>query len=307
MPDLSIIIPARNELYLKNTVEDLLSKFEGDTEIIVVLDGEMPLEPLPQYDRVSVIFNPISIGQRAATNQGVRLSKAKFIMKMDAHCAIDQGFDRKIIEHCEYDCTVIPRMYNLHVFDWKCLGCGKRTYQGPELTQCGECKGIKFEKVLVWYAKPKPTTDFTRFDANLHFQYWHDYRKRPEALGDIAETMSNLGACWMMHRQRYWDLGGLDERHGSWGQMGTEISCKTWLSGGRQVVNKTTWFAHLFRTQGGFSFPYPISGEQQEQAKSHSRWLWLGNNWEGAKRPLSWIIEHFSPVPEWEGIEQKIK
>jgi len=39
------------------------------------------------------------------------------------------------------------------------------------------------------------------------------------------------------------ELEGLDERHGFWGQFGTEISCKSWLSGGRQVVNKKTWFA----------------------------------------------------------------
>jgi hypothetical protein len=37
--DLSILIPARNEMFLKNTVEDALKNSEADTEIIVALDG----------------------------------------------------------------------------------------------------------------------------------------------------------------------------------------------------------------------------------------------------------------------------
>lgn len=309
MRDLSIVIPARHEKYLKNTIDDILAHIEADTEIIVVLDGEIPIEPIHNHPRVNVIFNPESIGQRASTNQGVRLSTAKFIMKVDAHCSFDQGFDRKLMEDCEPDWTVIPRMYNLHAFDWKCTTCGKRTYQGPVLTQCGDCRGTEFVEVLVW--KPRedskgrrsPTTDFMRFNHELQFKYWHEFKKRSEAVGDICETMSNLGACYFMYRKRYWELNGLDERHGSWGQMGTEISCKTWLSGGRQIINKKTWFAHMFRTQAGFSFPYPISGDQQEQAKAHSRWLWLGNNWDKAVRPFSWIIEHFSPVPDWDEVE----
>jgi glycosyltransferase involved in cell wall biosynthesis len=39
MPDLSILIPARNEMFLERTVLDLLANMEGHTEIIVVLDG----------------------------------------------------------------------------------------------------------------------------------------------------------------------------------------------------------------------------------------------------------------------------
>ena len=36
---LSIIIPARNEVYLNRTIKDLQDKATGDIEIIVVLDG----------------------------------------------------------------------------------------------------------------------------------------------------------------------------------------------------------------------------------------------------------------------------
>jgi len=78
------------------------------------------------------------------------------------------------------------------------------------------------------------------------------------------------------------------------------VACKTWLSGGQLICDRRTWFAHLFRTQGGdFGFPYPLSGQQVERAREYSRRLWLGSAWPGAVRPLVWLLEHFWPVPGW--------
>ena len=44
MKDLSILIPARNEQFLKRTIDDILENIEADTEIIAVLDGEKVLQ-----------------------------------------------------------------------------------------------------------------------------------------------------------------------------------------------------------------------------------------------------------------------
>jgi len=137
--DLSILIPSRNEMFLKNTIEDILEHIEADTEIIAVLDGALADPPIQQHDRVTLIYHPESIGQRAATNQAAEVSRAKFIMKCDAHCGFDQGFDRKLMEEWEYDWTVVPRMYNLHAFDWQCEKCGNRTYQGGRPEKCEKC------------------------------------------------------------------------------------------------------------------------------------------------------------------------
>jgi hypothetical protein len=112
--------------------------------------------------------------------------------------------------------------------------------------------------------------------------------------------MSFIGACWFMERERYWELDGLDEGHGSWGQLGTEMACKTWLSGGKLLTSKKTWFSHMFRTNNqGFSFPYPISGGDIQKAQKYSRDLWLNNRWPKAKYPLSWLVDKFKPVPGW--------
>jgi hypothetical protein len=299
MTDLSVLIPSRNEMFLANTIADVLANMRGDTEIIAVLDGQWAEPPIHDNPKVTLVYHNHPVGQRAATNEAARMSNAKYIMKCDAHCAFDVGFDVKLIADCEPDWTVIPRMYNLHVFDWQCSKCGNRTYQGPKPERCEKCEGAEFERAMVWKPRLSRKTDFARFDNNLHFQYWGSYGLRPEvkAQGDIADVMCSVGACWFMERKRFWELGGCDERHGSWGQMGVEFACKAQLSGGRQVKNSRTWFSHLFRTQPGFGFPYTNPGI--DKAREHSRWLWEGGNWSQAIHPLSWLLEKYWPIPDW--------
>jgi hypothetical protein len=164
--------------------------------------------------------------------------------------------------------------------------------------------------IMVWQPRFQyPATVTWRFDQNLQFQYWREFKKRDEFKAQeptgLVETMSCIGACFLMERERFWELGGMDEGHGSWGQYGTELSGKAWLSGGRMVTSLKTWFAHLFRTgnfgqNGESSWPYPITQRQIDAARKYSRELWLENKWPLATRPLSWLIDHFKPVPDWE-------
>lgn len=302
--DLSIIIPARNEMFLKKTIENILENIEADTEIIVICDGNWPDPAIDDDPRVIIVHHSESIGQRAATNEGVRISQAKFIMKIDAHCAVGKGFDRILISDCEPDWTMVPMMWNLHAFDWMCTNCGERTYQGSKPKECEKCKKTEFEMIIVWKPRGNKVTVSWRFDNNMQFQYWRKHRKRPEAKGELIETMSFIGACFLMHRDRFWEIDGLDEKHGSWGQFGTEIACKSWLSGGKLVTSKKTWFGHMFRTgnfrrYGESSFPYHLSADDQEWARKYSKDYWLNNRWPKAKYPLNWLVDKFKPVPDW--------
>ena len=306
--DLSILIPARNEMFLAQTVENLLENLEGDTEILVGLDGAWSNPPLPQHPRVSVIYVSESIGQRAMTNQLARLAQGKYVLKVDAHCAFDKGFDVKMIAEMKPGYTLIPRMYNLHAFNWKCNKCGNEWYQGGEPEFCckdndgkvknEKCDSKDFEMVIVWERRESRKNDFYRFDNTLHFQYWGAYKEREEAQGDVAETMSCQGSCFMLEREKYFELDICDEAHGSWGQQGVEVACKTWLSGGKLMANKKTWYAHMFRTQPGFGFPYPNPGI--EKAREYSRKLWLNNEWPKAIHDLKWLLDKFAPVPDWD-------
>ena len=287
-------------MFLKRTIECVLERAEADTEVIAVADGAWPDPPIPDHPRVILVHHTESIGQRAATNEAARISRARFVMKLDAHCHLDQGFDRKLMAPYETgelaaDVTTIPAMYNLHGFDWVCGGCGNRLYQGPKPAKCDKCGHREHAMDVVWQPRKNRLTTAWRFDKTLHFQYWKEGEKRQH--GDLCDILCCLGACFFMTRERYWELDGMDEGHGSWGQMGVEVGCKSWLSGGRMVVNKRTWYSHLFRTQQGFSFPYPAP--KAEPAREHSRKLWIEGAWPKAVRKLDWMLDHFKPLPDW--------
>src|SRR3989338_5462100 len=202
-----------------------------------------------------------------------------------------------MVQEMHDDWTIVPLMRNLHAFDWICEN-GHRRYQGPS-GPCKECSKETHRDIL-WRAKENPKSVSYCFDATPHFQYFGDYSKRPEGQGDITETMSLQGSCFMITRDKYWELDVCDENFGSWGSQGIEVALKTWLSGGSVMVNKKTWYAHMFRTQGGdFGFPYPIKNSDQEKAKAYARNLFFKNKWEKQIYPLSWLIEKFWPVKGW--------
>jgi len=306
---LSVIVPGRNEEFMRHTVDDVLEHSNDDTEVISVCDGYWPDPALQDHPRLQVIHFSEAVGQRAATNAGAILSRAKYIMKIDAHCSTDEDFDVKLMEDMQPDWTMIPSMHRLHVFDWGCNECGERVYQGSKPEKCEECGGTEFYMHMMWQPRFQydPTVSW-RFDKTLHFQYWRKHKRRPEvkeqAKTGIIETMSCIGCAFMMERERFWELGGMDEGHGSWGQFGTELACKSWLSGGKMVTSLKTWIAHLFRTgnfaaNGQSSWPYPINQRDVDKARKHSRDLWLNDKWPQATRKLEWLIDHFKPTPDW--------
>ena len=300
-------------MFLKNTIEDIVKNRRGNTEVIAVLDGEPANPPIPQYDHVNIIYVPKSIGQRAATNLGVRLSRAKYIMKTDAHVSWDEGVDVKMLDFFKKvgdDVTAVPTMRNLWVFSWKCRKCGKKWYQGPTPTSCKEtnfkktgvpCDSKKFVRKMMWIGKERPQSNSYCFDSTPHFQYNNEYSKRPETKKMLeekgyTETMSLQGSCFMATREKYWglDLGG--ESLGNWGGQGIQIACATWLSGGSVLVNHNTWYAHLFRTQGAdFGFPYSLGGRETQRTKDNVRDLFWNKKHPKQIYPVSWLIERFKP------------
>ena len=307
MIELSVLIPARNEMFLARTIEDLLFNTGEQTEIIAVLDGAWAKPPIPQHPRVNVVYLPEAIGQRAATNLACKLAKGKYVAKVDAHCAFDKDWDLKMLEGFKKvgdDVTMVPVMRNLHAFDWKCHTCNWTKYQGPTPTECPNCKTrAKVRKRMRWQPRRGVASVSYCFDSEPHFQYFNDWKARPEYQAMLptgfTETMSLQGSCFVMTREKYWELDICHEGFGSWGNQGIEVAVKTWLSGGRVLVNHSTWYAHMFRTQGGdFGFPYPQSGKQVAKCKEKVRDLFWNNKFDKQIRPLRWLIDKFQP-PGW--------
>ena len=296
-------------MFLARTIEDILANIEADTEVIALLDGKWADPPVPQHPRVNVIYVPEAIGQRAGANLACKLSKAKYVMKVDAHCSFDKGFDRKMIEAFKVsgdDVTMVPVMRNLHAFDWKCYNCGWKKYQGPTPTKCGGCDKPKFRRKMLWIGKHNPQSTSYCFNSEPHFNYFEDWKHRPQYTKDkaekgLTETMSLQGSCFMCTRENYWAWEVCDESLGNWGNQGIEVACATWLTGHRVLVNHTTWYAHMFRTAGGdFGFPWHgIKGQSTEQTKKNVKDLFWNMKHPTQIHPVSWLVKKFWPVGGW--------
>ncbi len=307
--ELSILIPSRCEEFLSNTIENILENSEAEIEVIAVLDGAPAVSPLPEDPRVHIIYLSKSVGQREATNIAARLATGKYVIKCDAHCTFDKGFDRKMLDFYKIvgdDVTAVPIMRNLHAFDWKCYHCGWKKYQGPTPEKCGQCgKTDRLRKKIMMIGKHNPQSTSYCFDSEPHFQYNEQYKHREPYITDkkekgYTETMSLQGSFFMATREKYFELKLSDSALGNWGGQGIELACKTWLSGGRVLVNHACWYSHLFRTQGGnFSFPWPAGGRDTQKTKNNVKDLFWENKYEKQIYPLSWLIKKFMPVSNW--------
>ena len=306
---LSMLIPSRNEMFLRNTIDDILKNIEADTEIIVLLDGEWSDPPIPQNERVSLIYVNKAVGQRAGANIACKLSRAKYVMKVDAHCSFDKGFDRKMIEKFEQfgdNAVMVPVMRNLWAFSWKCYHCGWKKYQSPTPEKCEKCgRTDKIRRKIVWIGKNNPQSTSFCFDSEPHFRYFENWKHREPYITDkktkrLTETLSLQGSAFMLTREKYWELDICDEKLGNWGNQGIEVAGKMWLSGGAVYCNHDTWYAHMFRTQGGdFGFPWKKSERETQKTKNNVKDLFWENKWPKQKYSLKWLLKKFWPVAGW--------
>ncbi len=121
----------------------------------------------------------------------------------------------------------------------------------------------------------------------------------------IDDEMSSQGSCYFLKRKFWETIGPLDTEHyGVFAQEFQEIGMRAWLSGGRVVVNKHTWYSHWHKGKEGRG--YQFTNKQWDKftgdnLKAHKFTVdfWLNDRWTKARRPFSWLIEHFAPVPSW--------
>ena len=268
----SIVIPARNEPYLQKTILDLLKKASGDIEIIAVLDGYWPpSEKIVDDKRVKYIHYAPARGMRNAINAGVAIANGEFILKCDAHVMFGEGFDEILQKDCNVDYVVVPRRYALLPETWE------------------------IEK------NPKYPIDYMYLDKELHGQNWPEKNKNPEFEKVlIDDLMSSQGSCWFMKKSYFEKLELMDEEnYGMFSSEFQEIGLKCWLSGGRVVVNKKTWYAHWHKTEGR---GYSLDKEEFEKGnKFTENWRTFNKAWDKQTLPLGWLYKKFGREEDYWG------
>jgi hypothetical protein len=73
---------------------------------------------------------------------------------------------------------------------------------------------------------------------------------------------------------------------------------KTWLGGGKVMVNKRTTYLHLHK---GKKHGRGWHQDRAEVKAGHlySARYWMGNEWEERAHDIEWLIDRFWPVPTW--------
>lgn len=279
----SVVIPARNEQFLTKTIKDLLQKAVEDIEIIAVLDGYWPeADEIVLDKRVHYINYGESKGMRNAINQGVALSTGEYILKSDAHCMFDEGFDKKLKADCKDDWVVVPRRLRLEPESWTLRDVNK-----PPM-----------DYMLLTYPMDHDTGSFG--GPSLQGREWRELNRDPELKKkEIDDLMSFQGSAWFMKRDYFYWLELMDiDTYGDFAKEAQEIGLKAWLSGGRVVRNKKTWYAHLHKGKK-YGRGYHLSKSEFERATPEVN-KWMNSKvWHKQRRNIKWLINHFSPVPTW--------
>ena len=226
MSKVSVIIPSRNELFLPQTVEDVITKARGDVQVIVVLEGYWPDPILPNYPNLVIIHHGKPRGLRGAVNAAARIASGDYLMKIDAHCMFAEGYDEILKADCEKDWVCVPRRYSLDAESW-----------------------ARKKKHHVDYLYCDPPSEANDWEINV--RVWNDKNYDQELDKVLIDDIFTFqGSCWFMHKDYFNQLELMDDvNYGTFRKEPQEITFKAWLSGGRVVRNKKTWYAHLHKGQ----------------------------------------------------------
>ena len=284
---ITIAIPARNEIYLKQTVNDLFKRAAGEIEVILVLDDCWNL-PLPDDNpRLTIIHRSRRMGMRAGINAAAEIGKGKYLLKLDAHVLMCEGFDEILAKNCDDDWLVTPSRYSLDVEAWE----------------------RKTDKPVVDYEYLSyPYQDGEM--VGLHAKYWWNERSRARRhVSPVDENMAFQGSAWFMPMRYFRELiYPMDiPNYGLFVGEPQEIGLKVWLSGGKCMINKDAWYAHLWKGKPyrelflkTYGVPYTRVGASDfKKGNLYSTEFWFGNKWPERKHDLGWLVERFWPVPTW--------
>ena len=274
MSKLSIIIPScqEKEENLDRTIRSILDNATGDYEIIVGLNGE-PYTKI-HYD-LPVIKFPRNVGIKTNINALVASATGKYIYKTDAHCSFGKGFDEILQADMQDDWIVMPRFYVLDGKTWN----------------------WQDDRFYDYFYLSCPFTDPRgfRFKAGGH---WSDLTKeRLESHPTLDETPQIHGSGWMMTKDRFFELGGFPniDPYGH-AQEPAWLALKNWLIGGKVMVNKKTWYAHMH--QDGSAKGYRYTREEERHSYDVAARHFVGDKGNYLYN-FEWFVEKFMPMPTW--------
>tara|TARA_R100000808_G_scaffold9265_1_gene25506 strand:+ start:523 stop:1731 length:1209 start_codon:yes stop_codon:yes gene_type:complete len=177
-----------NEQHLNETIEQVQKSARGQVEFRTQYDTS--------NEGLRVILNRLSMQTRA-----------KYLMKLDAHCTLSDGWDEQMKAECSEGTLVFPSIVGMN--------------DKFELT--GHRNGPAY------------------LNSDLVEKWWNTEHT------NVRPAMANTGCGLFMHRSDFEKLGRFDTQLGRYGGLGPETSLKFWLSGGKLVYHPGVVCGHIYK------------------------------------------------------------
>jgi len=268
MAKISIIIPAcgEKEENLTRTIDSIYENATGDFEILDEFNGY----PSFTDTRFTWMLFPRNVGIKTNINALAAMATGKYIYKSDAHCSFGKGFDEILQQDMQDDWIVMPRFYVLNGETWK----------------------WQDERFYDYFYLSCPYTDPRGFRFKAGGHWMERTQERLLSHPTVDETPQIHGSGWFMTKDRFFELGGfpLQDPYGH-AQEPLWLGLKNWLMGGKVMVNKKTWYAHLHQDSKD-------RGYTEDRAHTEKTYNDVAHYW--VKQPgFKEFIEKFMPMPTW--------
>ena len=280
MSKVSIIIPSRAEKpeNLRRTLISIYAKATGDFEVIVGFNGK-PWIDLPPYPNLRIIQLTENIGIKGMINLLAALAKGKYIYKSDAHCRFGESFDEILQADMQDDWIVMPR-FKIIKDDWS------------NQMRDGQEEFYDYFYLCCPFTDPRGF----RFKAGGHWK--ERTQERLVSHPTVDETPQIHGSGWFMTRDRYFELGGFPNTDlNGHAQEPIWLALRNWLMGGKVMVNKKTWYAHLHQSNEVKGYHY--TKEEEKFSYDWTAKYWMLDKEPNLKHNIKWFIEKFMPMPSW--------
>lgn len=313
MAKVSILIPERGEKpeNLGRTTDSIYENATGEIEIIIGHDGKDYPYGVSRSSGVKDIYFPSVVGIKTNINAMAAMATGKYIYKSDAHCSFGKGFDEILQADMEDDWIVTPR-FKIIKDDWTIqTRDGQEEFYDYFYLCCPftDPKGFRFKAGGHWKTKTEQLDPFNRKLTPDLGNYLSSQIASMKP--SIDETPQFHGSGWFMTKDRYFELGGFPniDPYGH-GQEPIWLGLKNWLAGGKVMVNKKCWYAHLH--QQGNKRGYHMYHEQEVKSYDIAAKYFLNDKWDDTwpekKMTFSQFIDKFMPMPGWpENWKQSLK
>jgi glycosyltransferase involved in cell wall biosynthesis len=272
MSKVSFIIPARAERdgHVEKTLKSIYENATGDFEVIVGFDGgaDFMFEP---HQNLKIINFPSVVGIKTNINTLVACASGKYIFKLDAHCSIGKSANEILQADMRDNWIVMPRFYVLDSATWAWQD--DRHYDYFYIScPFTDPRGFRFKAGGHWSQKTAEMEKDHRFD--------------------IDNTPQIHGSGWFCTKDRFFELGGfpLQDPMGH-AQEPLWLGLRNWFAGGRVVVNKKTWYAHLHQETRDKGFALGHRNEERTYNLVADHFM--------RDPKMEWFLDRFMPMPTW--------